>query len=105
MHWLVLVISALFEAVWANALAQIDGLSKPAPILVFLFGMTVSMGGLGWALRGIPVGTGYAVWVGIGAFATASYAFATGAEAVTVLKVLFMVAIVACVIGLKAVSS
>ncbi|WIK64635.1 DMT family transporter [Gleimia hominis] len=104
MHWLVLVISGMFEAVWAVALSKIEGLSTPGPIALFILGMVVSMGGLGWALREIPVGTGYAAWVGVGAATTALYAFTTGAEPVSVIKILLILGIVACVAGLKLVS-
>lgn len=104
MPWIILVVSGMFEAVWATALSKSEGFTKLIPVLVFLFGAAVSMGGLAYALKTIPVGTGYAVWVGIGAGTTAIWAFATGAEAVSVLKVLFILGIVACVIGLKLVS-
>jgi len=87
MNWIVLIISGLFEAVWATALSRSEGLSRLAPSLVFLGGLVVSMAGLAWALRGIPVGTGYAVWVGIGAATTAVWAMATGAESVSVVRV------------------
>ena len=104
MPWIILVVSGMFEAVWATALSKSEGFTKIIPILVFLFGATVSMCGLAYALKTIPVGTGYAVWVGIGAGTTVIWAFATGAETVSVLKVLFILGIVACVIGLKLVS-
>lgn len=103
MAWFVLIISGALEAVWATALSRIDGLS-PGPILTFAIGATLSMGGLGWALRTLPVGTGYAVWVAIGAGTTAAYAMWTGAESASVLKLLFIGGIIACVIGLKLVS-
>lgn len=105
MSWIILVISGMFEAVWATALAKSDGFTKIVPILVFLFGAAVSMGGLAYALKTIPVGTGYAVWVGIGAGTTAIWAFVTGAEAVSLVKILLLLGIVACVIGLKLVSA
>jgi len=100
-HWIVLVVSGLFEAVWATALARSEGLSRPLPALLFAAALVVSMGGLAWALRGIPVGTGYAVWVGVGAATTAAWAMATGAEAVSVVRILLLVGLVACVAGLK----
>lgn len=104
MPWIILVVSGMFEAVWATALSKSEGFTKLIPVLVFLFGAAVSMGGLAYALKTIPVGTGYAVWVGIGAGTTAIWAFTTGAEAVSILKVLLILGIVACVIGLKLVS-
>jgi quaternary ammonium compound-resistance protein SugE len=59
------------------------------------------MAGLAFAMRDLPVGTSYAVWVGIGAVLTVIYAMATGDESVTPLKVLFLVGIIGSVIGLK----
>jgi quaternary ammonium compound-resistance protein SugE len=59
------------------------------------------MAGLAFAMRDLPVGTSYAVWVGIGAVLTVAYAMATGAESVSVVKVLLLAGIVGCVIGLK----
>jgi len=59
------------------------------------------MGGLAFALRDIPVGTGYAVWVGIGAALTVAYAMVTGDEAISVLKIALLAALILCVIGLK----
>lgn len=101
MSWLVLVASGAFEAVWATALGRSDGFTRPVPVVVFLVGLVLSMGGLAYAMRDLPVGTSYAVWVGIGATLTAAYAMATGDEAVSLAKVLLLSGIVACVIGLK----
>lgn len=105
MAWFVLIFSGAFEAVWAVALSRIEGLTKPLPILAFCAALTISMGGLGWALKEIPVGTGYAVWVGIGATTTVIWAMATGAEPVSVVKILLIAGIIGCVAGLKLVSA
>lgn len=101
MSWLVLVVSGAFEAVWATALAKSDGFTRPLPVVVFLVGMVISMGGLAYAMRELPLGTSYAVWVGIGATLTAGYAMVSGEESVSVAKVLLLAGIVGCVIGLK----
>ena len=101
MSWLVLVISGLFEAVWATALDRWAGMTKLWPTVIFFAGLAVSMGGLAWALKSIPVGTAYAVWVGIGAVATLGYSFLIGAETMTVVKLLFVAMIVGGIIGLK----
>lgn len=103
MSWIVLIISGMFEAVWATALDKSDGFKHLTPSLVFLAGLVVSMGGLAYALKELPVGTAYAVWVGIGAVTTVIYAFATGAETFSVLKAVLLLGIVACVAGLKVV--
>lgn len=101
MMWIVLVGSGVLEAVWATALGRSDGFSKPGPTAVFLVALVASMIGLALALREIPVGTGYAVWVGIGASLTASYAMASGDEPVSALRILLLAGIVGCVVGLK----
>lgn len=101
MAWVVLVLSGILEAVWAVALGKSEGFTRVTPSLVFLVGIVLSMGGLAYSLRTIPVGTGYAVWVGIGAALTVAYGMASGAESVTALKVLLLVGLIGCVIGLK----
>jgi quaternary ammonium compound-resistance protein SugE len=101
MAWLVLVVSGVLEAVWATALDKSEGFNKLAPTVVVLFALVASMAGLAYAMRDLPVGTSYAVWVGIGAVLTVLYAMATGAESVSVLKAAFQVMIVAGVVGLK----
>jgi quaternary ammonium compound-resistance protein SugE len=101
MSWFVLVLSGVLEAVWATALGRSEGLSRLVPSVVFLVGLVLSMAGLAYAMRDLPVGTSYAVWVGIGAVLTVAYAMATGTESVSVVKVLLLAGIVGCVIGLK----
>jgi quaternary ammonium compound-resistance protein SugE len=101
MSWLVLVLSGVLEAVWATALGRSQGFSRLAPTLVFVVALVLSMAGLAVALRSLPVGTAYAVWVGIGAVLTVTYAMVTGAETVSVVKVLLLGGIVGCVVGLK----
>ncbi|GAA2148177.1 DMT family transporter [Glycomyces algeriensis] len=104
MPWIVLVASAVLEAVWATALGESGGLAEPVPTLVFFTALIGSMLGLGWAAKHLPIGTAYAVWVGIGAALTVAYAMATGEEAVSVLKVVFLIGVIGAVIGLKLVS-
>ncbi len=104
MAWLVLVVSGLFEAAWATALGKSEGLSKLGPTLVFLVTVVISMLGLGFAMRTLPTGTAYAIWVGIGASVTVLFAMATGAEPFHVVRLLLVLGIVACVVGLKLVS-
>ncbi|HYX95107.1 MAG TPA: SMR family transporter [Geodermatophilus sp.] len=74
MSWLVLVLSGALEAVWATALGRTEGFTRVAPTVVFLVGIVGSMLGLAYAMRSLPIGTAYAVWVGIGAALTAGYA-------------------------------
>ena len=101
MSWIVLIVSGVLEAVWASALGKSEGFSKLGPTAVFGVALVASMVGLAYAMRDLPVGTAYAVWVGIGAVLTVVYAMATGEEPVSLLKALFLVMIVGGVIGLK----
>lgn len=105
MPWIVLLISAVFEAVWATALGESNGLSELTPSIVFFAGLAVSMAGLGWAAKHIPIGTAYAVWTGVGAALTVIYAMATGSESVSLGKIIFISGIIAAVVGLKLVPS
>lgn len=99
--WLILLASAVLEAVWATALGLSEGLSRPVPALVFAVTAALSMVGLGTAVKRIPLGTAYAVWVGIGAALTVGWAMATGVEPASPLKLLFIAGIVGCAAGLK----
>ncbi|MGW4477346.1 DMT family transporter [Rhodococcus triatomae] len=101
MAWLVLVVSGVLEAVWATALGKSEGFSRLAPSVVFGVALVASMGGLAYAMRTLPIGTSYAVWVGIGASLTVGYAMITGSESTSILKVLLILGIVGCVVGLK----
>ena len=101
MSWLVLVLSGVLEAVWATALGRSEGFTRLAPSLVFVGALALSMLGLAYAMRELPVGTAYAVWVGIGAVLTVAIAIASGEEAVSAVKVLLLAGIVGCVLGLK----
>lgn len=101
MSWLILVISGLFEAVWAVALGKSEGFTKLVPTLVFAGGLLVSMAGLAWAMREIPTGTAYAVWVGIGASLAVAYGMIFGGESMSWLKILLITGLIACIVGLK----
>lgn len=101
MPWVVLLASAVLEAVWASALAASEGFSRPVPTVVFLVAGALSMVGLAHAVRTIPIGTAYAVWTGLGAALTVTWAMTTGAEAFSVVKVVLLTGIVGAVVGLK----
>lgn len=102
MSWLVLVLSGVLEALWATALGRTHGFTRLVPSMVFIAAIVASMAGLAYAMRTLPIGTAYAVWVGIGAALTVGYAMATGAESVSAPKVLFLILIIGGVLGLKA---
>jgi quaternary ammonium compound-resistance protein SugE len=101
MPWLILVLSGLMESVWAIALAKSAGFTRLSPSVVFGVALACSMVGLGYALRSIPVGTGYAVWVGIGALGTAVVGMIALGESTSLPRVLSLLLVVAGVVGLK----
>ncbi|MEU7971063.1 DMT family transporter [Micromonospora sp. NPDC005553] len=101
MAWLVLVISGLLETAWAIALDRSAGFSRLVPSVVFVVTLLLSMAGLSYALRDIPVGTGYAVWVGIGAVGTALVGMLALGESASLPRILCLFLVVAGVIGLK----
>ncbi len=101
MAWIVLVISGVFESVWAIALGKSDGFQKLGPSVVFFLGLVVSMAGLAYAMRELPTGTSYAVWVAIGAVLTVAYGMIFDGEPVSVTRIVLLLGIVGCVIGLK----
>ena len=100
MAWIILILSGAMEAVWATALGLSDGFSKPISTVVFAFSLLASMAGLAFAIRTLPTGTAYAIWVGIGAAGTVGYSMVSGAEAASPAKVALIVCLVGCVIGL-----
>lgn len=104
MSFLILVLSGVLEAVWATALGRSAGFTRLVPTVVFAVALVLSMGGLALAMREIPTGTAYAVWVGIGAALTVVVAMVSGSEPVSVVKVLLILGLVGCVVGLKLVS-
>lgn len=104
MPWVILILSGVFEAVWATALGRSEGFTKTAPTVVFGVAMIISMAGLAVAMRDLPTGTAYAVWVGVGASLTVAYGMATGTEPVSLAKVLLIAGLISCIIGLKLVS-
>ncbi|WP_173923187.1 multidrug efflux SMR transporter [Agromyces sp. Marseille-P2726] len=101
MDWIILIASGVLEAVWATALGASKGFRRLRPTVIFVVALVLSMGGLAIAMTSIPVGTAYAVWVGIGAVLTVAYAMIFGGERASVVKVLLLLGIVGCVIGLR----
>ena len=104
MAWLVLVASGVLEAVWATAMDRSDGFSRLLPSLIFAVSLTFSMAGLAFAMRSLPTGTSYAVWVGVGAVLTVGYGMLTGDETASPVKVMLIAGVVGCIAGLKLVS-
>ncbi|GLY21239.1 SMR family transporter [Micromonospora echinospora] len=101
MAWLALVVSGLLETAWAISLDRSAGFSRPVPTVVFAVTLVLSMAGLAYALREIPVGTGYAVWVGIGAVGTATVGILALGESSSLPRLACLLLVVAGVVGLK----
>lgn len=99
--WIVLLISGVFETVWAAALAASDGFRRLGPSALFVAACAVSMAGLAYALRSIPVGTGYAVWTGVGATGAALYGMIVLGEPATAARIVCLLLIVTGIVGLK----
>jgi quaternary ammonium compound-resistance protein SugE len=99
--WVVLVVSGVLESVWAIALGRSQGFTRLAPSVVFAVALVLSMVGLAYSLKSVPIGTGYAVWVGIGAVGTAVAGMLFLGESSNVLRILSLLLVVAGVVGLK----
>ena len=101
MAWMYLLVAAVFEIGWAVGLKYTHGFTRLWPSVLTLAAMAVSMTLLSLAVRVIPVGTGYAVWTGIGAVGTAVLGIILFSEPVTAWRVVCLVFIVGGIIGLK----
>lgn len=103
--WLLLFAAGLLEVVWAIGLKYTEGFSRLVPSVITIAAMIASIWLLAMALKSIPVGTGYAVWTGIGAVGTAILGIVLFNEAATVARIACIGLIVAGIFGLKLVSS
>ena len=101
MAWIYLVGAGLLEIVWAVGLKYTDGFTKFTPSAITLAAMAASMYFLALAVRSIPIGTGYAVWTGIGAVGVAILGMALFDEPRTLLRIGCIVLIIAGILGLK----
>ncbi len=101
MAWTYLLVAALFEIGWAIGLKYAQGFTKLWPSVLTIVAMVVSLFFLALAVRTIPVGTGYAIWTGIGAIGTATLGIILFAEPVTAWRVVCLLLIVGGVVGLK----
>jgi quaternary ammonium compound-resistance protein SugE len=101
MNWLILVLAGLFEIGWAIGLKYTDGLTRPWPTLGTVVAMAISLGLLGIAMKSLPVGTAYAVWVGVGAVGTAILGIALLDEPANAGRLFSLVLIIAGIVGLK----
>lgn len=101
MNWVLLVIAGLLEIVWAVGMKYTEGFTRLWPSVVTLVAMIASVVLLGIAMKSLPVGTAYAVWVGVGAVGTAVIGILVLGEPATTMRLLSLSLIVAGIIGLK----
>lgn len=99
--WLMLVIAGLFEICWAVGLKYTEGFTKPVPTAFTLITLAISMFLLAKAAQALPIGTAYAVWVGIGAFGAAVLGMVLFHEPVTAVRIGFLTLLIVAIIGLK----
>ncbi|ALN92249.1 MULTISPECIES: quaternary ammonium compound efflux SMR transporter SugE [Lysobacter] len=101
MPWVLLVFAGLFEVGWAIGLKYTEGFSKLWPSVGTIAAMIVSLGLLGVAMKSLPVGTAYAVWVGVGAVGTVILGMVLFNEPANALRIVSVLLIVAGLVGLK----
>lgn len=101
MNWFILIIAGVFEVGWAIGLKYTEGFTRLWPTMWTMGAMVISLGLLGIALKSLPVGTAYAVWVGVGAAGTAIAGMMLFGEAMSVARALSLVLLLAGIIGLK----
>ena len=101
MPWVILVLAGLFEVAWAIGLKYTDGFTRFWPTLGTIAAMIISVALLGLAMKSLPVGTSYAVWVGVGAVGTAALGIVLLGEPATAGRLISLAFIVAGIVGLK----
>jgi quaternary ammonium compound-resistance protein SugE len=102
--WLILAAAGLFEVGWAVGLKYTDGFTRLWPTIATVAAMIVSVAQLGLALRTLPLGTGYAMWTGIGTIGTAVLGMALFGEAADAMRLVCIGLIAAGIVGLKLVT-
>lgn len=101
MPWIILVLAGLFEIVWAIGLKYTQGFTRLWPSVGTVAAMAVSLGLLGIAMKSLPVGTAYAIWVGVGAVGTVILGIVLFDEPVNALRIGSVALIIAGLAGLK----
>jgi quaternary ammonium compound-resistance protein SugE len=101
MPWIILVLAGLFEVAWAIGLKYTDGFTRLWPTLGTVAAMVISVGLLGLAMKSLPVGTSYAVWVGVGTVGTAALGILLLGESANAGRLVSLGFIVAGIVGLK----
>lgn len=101
MPWILLIVAGILESGWAIGLKYTEGFTKPIPSLLTIAGIIASMYLLGLAARTLPIGTAYAVWVGIGTFGAVILGMAVLNEPVNAPRIFFLALLMISIIGLK----
>ena len=101
MSWLILLLAGLFEVAWAIGLKYTDGFTRPLPTLLTVCAIIVSLALLSLAMKGLPLGTAYAIWTGIGAIGTLIAGVILFGEPITLLRMASAALIICGLIGLK----
>lgn len=101
MPWVILTIAGIFEIGWAVGLKYTEGFTKLWPTVGTVLSMVISLGLLGVAMKSLPVGTAYAVWVGVGAVGTVILGIVLFGEPANTARIVSVALIVAGIIGLK----
>jgi quaternary ammonium compound-resistance protein SugE len=101
MAWVLLIMAGLLETGWAIGLKYTDGFTKPLPSVLTILGIVISMFLLSLAARTLPIGTAYAVWVGIGAAGAAILGMLLLNEPVSVARIFFLTLLLVAIVGLK----
>ncbi|MBB1126387.1 quaternary ammonium compound efflux SMR transporter SugE [Thiospirillum jenense] len=105
MNWFILIIAGLFEIGWAIGLKYTEGFTRLWPTIGTLLSMSMSFILLGVAMKSLPVGTAYAVWVGVGAVGTAVLGMILMGEAASLLRIISLGLIITGIVGLKLTTS
>ena len=101
MAWVILFVAGLLETAWAIGLKYTDGFRRPVPSVLTALAIVASMVLLARAARELPIGTAYAVWVGIGAFGAAVLGVVLFDEPITAARVFFLTLLLAAIVGLR----
>jgi quaternary ammonium compound-resistance protein SugE len=101
MNWIILIIAGLFEVGWAVGLKYTEGFTRLWPTLGTIISMIISLGLLGIAMKGLPLGTAYSIWVGVGAVGTVILGIVLLGESASVPRMISVALIIAGIIGLK----
>ncbi|MDP9194646.1 MAG: quaternary ammonium compound efflux SMR transporter SugE [Acidobacteriota bacterium] len=104
MPWIALIFAGLLEICWAVGLKYTDGFRRPLPSVLVIIAIAISMFLLSWAARTLPIGTAYAIWVGIGALGAAILGIALFDEPLTLARMGFLALLLVAIVGLKVTS-